>query len=155
MENARVITEDRVIPEGGYYPSPWPCEDGGPRRLQAVDGLPGLDIQPGESLKRMASRRICTGNMVVLREPGEVFLMHVDTLRDRLGLHCYAHVEKLDPDTLEPIARSPRLKGGKWWPGGFCVHRNGDLYVTFGRHVHRLNPDCELLASYQLPQDLP
>jgi len=81
--------------------------------------------------------------------------MHVDTLRDKLGMHCHAHIEKLDPETLAPISRSPRLKGGKWWPGGFCVHRNGDLYVTFGRHVHRLSPDCELVASKRLPQDLP
>ena len=35
------------------------------------------------------------------------------------------------------------------------MHRNGDLYLTFGRWAHRLNPDCELVASYKLPQDLP
>ena len=139
----------------GYYPSPWSGEDGGPQRLQAVAGLPGLNIQSGESLRVEASRRLSTGNMVVLREPGEVYLMHVDTLRDKLGMHCYSHVEKLDPETLKPVKKSPRLPGGSWWPGGFCVHRNGDLYLTFGRWAHRLNPDCELVASYKLPQDLP
>ncbi|NCF19412.1 MAG: hypothetical protein GWP63_14305 [Haliea sp.] len=139
----------------GYYPSPWSGEDGGPQRLQAVSGLPGLNIQAGEGLRIEASRRLSTGNMVVLREPGEVYLMHVDTLRDKLGLHCYSHVEKLDPETLKPVKKSPRLPGGSWWPGGFCAHRNGDLYVTFGRWTHRLNPDCELVASYRLPQDLP
>jgi hypothetical protein len=148
-----------VIPEsaaaGGYYPSPWPGEDGGPRRLQSVAGLPGLAIKPDEILTPKASRRLCTGNMVVLRNPGEVYLMHVDTLRDRLGMHCYAHVERLVPQTLSPVARSPRLRGGKWWPGGFCVHRNGDLYVTFGRYVHRLDEDCQVVASFRLPQDLP
>lgn len=139
----------------GYYTSPWPGEDGGPQRLQAVSGLKGLGIKRGEALNIKASRRLSTGNMVVLRDPGEVYLLHVDTLRDKLGMHCYSHVEKLDPKTLKPIKKSPRLAGGTWWPGGFCVHRNGDLYLTFGRWAHRLNPDCELLASYELPQDLP
>jgi sugar lactone lactonase YvrE len=135
----------------GYYPSPWSGEDGGPHRLQAVSGRQGLAIQAGETLKIKASRRLSTGNMVVLRDPGEVYLMHVDTLRDKLGMHCYSHVEKLHPETLKPEKRSPRLPGGTWRPGGFCVHRNGDLYVTFGRWTHRLNPDCELVASYKLP----
>lgn len=139
----------------GYYNSAWPCEDGGPGRLQSVDGVKGLNIQSGEKLTKVASRRLCTGNMVVLRDPGEVYLMHVDTLRDRVGMECYSHVEKLDPETLEPIKKSPPLAGGTWWPGGICVHRNGDLYVSFGRYVHRLNADCELLKSYKLPQNLP
>ena len=34
----------------GYYPSPWSGEDGGPQRLQAVSGLPGLAIKEGEAL---------------------------------------------------------------------------------------------------------
>ena len=112
----------------GYYPSPWSGEDGGPHRLQAVSGLPGLALQDGEALQATASRRLSTGNMVVSRDPDEVYLMHVDTLRGKIGMHCYSHVEKLDPETLEPVKKSPRLAGGKWWPGGFCVHRNGDLY---------------------------
>lgn len=139
----------------GYYASPWPGEDGGPQRLQSVSGLGGLDIQEGESIHVRASRGLLTGNMVVLREPGEVYLMHVDTLRDKIGMQCHSHVEKLDPETLAPIRKSPALPGGKWWPGGFCVHRNGDLYLSFGRWVHRLNPDCELVSSFQLPQNLP
>ncbi|MEH6637167.1 MAG: hypothetical protein V7700_16725 [Halioglobus sp.] len=149
------MTSPQFATAPGYYPSPWPGEDGGPQRLQAVSSLPGLNIQPGESLAIKASRRLSTGNMVVLRAPGEVYLMHVDTLRDKLGMHCRSHVEKLDPETLRPIKKSPNLPGGAWWPGGFCVHRNGDLYVTFGRWVHRLNPDCEQVASYKLPMDLP
>jgi hypothetical protein len=139
----------------GYYPSPWSGEDGGPHRLQAVSGLPGLDIQPQERLVVKASRSLKTGNMVVLRNPGEVYLMTVDTYRHKLGMHCYAHVEKVDPETLQTVKKSIKLPGGQWWPGGFCVHRNGDIYLSFGRHMHRLNPDCELLASYLLPMDLP
>ena len=139
----------------GYYNSPWSGEDGGPHRLQAVTGVKGPNIQPGEKLKKVATRKLSTGNMVVLRDPGEIYLMHVDTLRDKVGMHCYAHVEKLNPETLE-VEKSPGpLPGGKWWPGGICVHANGDLYVTFGRWAHRLNDDCELISSYRLPQDLP
>ena len=149
------MTAKRSHMATGYYPSPWPGEDGGPRRLQVASGLEGLAIQAGESLKIKAARRLCTGNMVVLREPGEVYLMHVDTLRGNIGMHCHAHVEKLDPETLEPVRKSGNLPGGNWWPGGMCVHRNGDIYLTFGRWTHRLNPDCELMASYELPQDLP
>ena len=149
------MTAQHVEVAAGYYASPWPGEDGGPQRLQAVSGLPGLDIRVGESLKIKASRRLCTGNMVVLREPGEVYLMHVDTLRGRIGMSCSSHLEKLDPDTLKPVRKSPALRGGTWWPGGFCVHRNGDLYVTFGRYVHRLNAVCQLLSSHRLPMDLP
>ena len=35
------------------------------------------------------------------------------------------------------------------------AHANGSLYVAFGRHVHRLAPDCSLVASRQLPRDRP
>ncbi len=139
----------------GYYNSPWSGEDGGPQRLQSATGISGLNIQPGDKLVKKASRRLCTGNMVVLREPGEVYLMHVDSLRDKIGMSCSSYVEKLDPRTLKPIKSSGPLPGGIWWPGGFNVHANGDLYVTFGRYIHRLNPDCELVKSYQLPQNLP
>ncbi len=41
------------------------------------------------------------------------------------------------------------------WPCGFCLHRNGDLYATFGRYTDRLNPDCEPVGEYRLPMDLP
>jgi hypothetical protein len=36
-----------------------------------------------------------------------------------------------------------------------AIHRNGDLYVVYGRYAHRLNRGCEPLASRQLPIDLP
>lgn len=41
------------------------------------------------------------------------------------------------------------------WPGGMAIHRNGDIYVVYGRHAHRLNRACEPLAMQQLPVDLP
>ena len=33
---------------GGYWPRPWTCEDGGPRRWGSAEGQPGLGIEPGE-----------------------------------------------------------------------------------------------------------
>lgn len=146
--------QNRQYTASGYYPSPWSCEDGGPERLQTPSQRSGLNLKPGEVIKSV-SRRLNMGNMVVLREPGEVYLMCHDMLRTKMGLPCYSYIEKVDPKTLQPIKKSPRLAGGPMWPGGFCVHRNGDLYATFGRYMHRLNPECELVNSYKLPQDLP
>ena len=139
----------------GYYKSPWPGEDGGPQRLQMPQGIPGLNIQTGETLVSN-SRRIMFGNMVVLREPGQVYMMTIEMLRNRLLRRpAHSQIEKIDPVTLETLKISPKLKGGNVWPGGFAVHQNGDLYVTFGAHCHRLDPDCNLVASYALPKTEP
>ena len=139
----------------GYFNSPWPGEDGGPQRLQIPRGIRGLNIQPGERLISK-SRRLMSGNMVVLREPGEVYLMTIAMFRNRLlGLPAHSRIEKIDPVTLKTIARSPRLKAGGMWPGGFAAHRNGDLYVTYGSYCHRLDPDCQLVSSYRLPESEP
>jgi len=40
------------------------------------------------------------------------------------------------------------------WPGGMAIHRNGDIYVVYGRYAHRLDRACGLKASFQLPQNL-
>jgi hypothetical protein len=146
---------DSVQARPGYYPSPWPCEDGGPQRLQTVQDLPGPGLQPHETL-RSRGRSLRYVIMVLLRDPGEVYAMAQEALRGRfLGLPIGCRIEKLDPESLRPIRRSPRLAGGPFWAGGFCIHRNGDLYVTIGRRMHRLDPDCEPVASYELPVNLP
>ena len=130
------------------WPSPWPAEDGGPSRRQAAHG-PGLAIGPGERLS--ASHRFAIAStMVVLRDPGEVYL-----LGHTAGDGAISWVEQIDPHTLEPIRRSPDLPGGPTWPGGIAAHANGSLYVVFGRHAHRLAPDLTVLASVELPQDRP
>jgi len=56
----------------GYYDSPFPGEDGGPRR-QLIPRSRGLDLKPGERIS-VTSRPAFMANMVVLRKPGEVFL---------------------------------------------------------------------------------
>jgi hypothetical protein len=88
--------------------------------------------------------------MVVVRDPGLVFL-HGSTF----GHGSTAWVERLDPDTLAPLARVEGLPGGPWWPGGIAAHPDGSLLVVHGRHAHRLSVDLEVLASRELPQDRP
>ena len=133
----------------GYWPSPWPGEDGGPARRQTPVSGAGLGIQPGDTLT-VTSRQALVATMVVLRNPGEVYL-----LRHTAGDDAVSWVERIHPDTLDVIERSPDLPGGPTWPGGMAVHANGSLYVAFGNHAHRLAADCTLLASCELPRTKP
>jgi hypothetical protein len=133
----------------GYWESPWPAEDGGPRREQAPHGDGALALRSGGTLT-ITSRSLLAPTMVVLREPGEVFVQG-----NTMGGDGTAWVERVDPVTLATIERSPDLAGGPFWPGGVAAHANGSLYVTFGRCCHRLAPDCSLLASRELPRDRP
>lgn len=93
--------------------------------------------------------------MVVLGDPGEVFLLTHDALRARLGLPTSSKVERIDPYTLKPICSSVRLPGGPMWPGGMAVHSNGRLIVVYGRYAHALTRQCELIASQKLPENEP
>jgi hypothetical protein len=143
---------------GGYFASPWPGEDGGPQRLQippeSGDPAGGLSLGPGERLG-CVTRSTLMSTMTVLGAPGEVYLMTHSAIRGRLGLPTTACVERIHPLTLKTVARSPRLAGGPVWPGGMAVHRNGDLYVAYGRYLHRLSRRCEVLAQLQLPVHAP
>ena len=134
----------------GYHASPWPGEDGGPAR-RVVPRARGLGLTPGERL--VATSRPCPiANMVVLREPGEVFLQGSTSP----GPDGAAFVERVHPESLETLARSPDLPaGGQWWPGGIAAHRNGYLYVTHGRFCHQLDPDLRVVASRELPREAP
>lgn len=134
----------------GYLDTPWPAEDGGPARLQVPHGVAGLALRPGERLAATAVTRMMS-TMTVLGAPGEVYLLTHSALRARVGLPTSCRVSLIDPLTLQSRASSPRLPGGPMWPGGMAVHRNGDLYVVYGRFAHRLNSDCDLLASLKLP----
>ncbi len=131
----------------GYWPSPWPGEDGGPSRPQSVAGTPE-PFTPG-SLESH-SREAVAATMVVLRGPGELFL-----LRHGIGPDASCHVERLDPLSLAAVGCSPELEGGPVWPGGLAAHANGTIYVVFGNHAHRLTPSLEVLASKKLPRTRP
>jgi hypothetical protein len=138
----------------GLWPSRWPAEDGGPARLGVprgpdLAGRDGLGLGPGDELVA-TSRLAIASTMVVLRDPGEAYLLgHTG------GDGAISWVERFDPETLEPLERSPDLPGGPPWPGGVAVHANGSLHVVFGRHAHRLGPDCSVLASRELPRNRP
>ena len=135
-------------PVPGLYPSRWPAEDSGPRRLQAPSSGPGPRFTP-ESVE-VTSRLAIAATMVVLRDPGECFLLgHTG------GPGAVSWVERFDPLTLEPLERSVDLPGGPAWPGGLAAHADGALHVVFGNHAHRLGPDLQVEASTELPRDLP
>ncbi len=136
------------------WPSPWPAEDGGPRRLQVpvapTRPAPGWPNRPGLRLD-VTHREAVATTMVVLRDPGEVFVLRHALGGDDVG--CW--VERVDPRTLEVVGRSPDLPGGPMWPGGMAVHADGDLHVVFGRHAHRLSADLDVLAAATLPRPRP
>jgi len=96
------------------------------------------------------SREVPAATMAVVRDPDEVYL-----LRHTAGDHAISFVERIDPDTLACIERSPDLPGGPMWPGSLAAHADGSLHVVFGRHAHRLAADCSPLASRELPRDRP
>jgi hypothetical protein len=137
------------------WSSPWPAEDGGPTREQVPRGTRGLGIGPGETLALAAHRDAFATTMAVLRDPGEVYLLRHTMGRRALSDLAVAWVERIDPRTLEPIARSPGLTPGPFWPGGLAAHANGSLHVVFGNHCHRLTPDLQVAASCRLPAARP
>jgi hypothetical protein len=130
----------------GYWPSPWPGEDGGPRRLETAPFGPWFD----EHNIDVVSRGAIATTMVVLREPGEVY-----ALRHTVGPDAVSWVERIDAVTLETCSRSADLAGGPTWPGGLAAHANGSLYVVFGNHAHRLSPELAVVASAPLPRQRP
>ncbi len=134
----------------GYYPSAWPAECGGPRR-QKVTRAPGLAIGANEKL--VAQTRELDGNrwpvMFVQRAPGELYLQGGSRFGETKDSHGW--VEQLEPHTLEPIRRSPKLpSGGHNWCGALSVHENGDLYVVNGTYCHRLSPELHVVAEHRL-----
>ena len=141
---------------GAYWDRPWTCEDGGPRRWGVPDGQAGLDIAPGEKLKVVAKKDAFAADMVIRREPGELFaLRHSLPRGDPLAGQTEGWVERLDPETLEVTASTPRLAAGRYWPGGIAAHANGDLLMVFGHSAHRLTPELQVLKSRRLPADRP
>lgn len=141
---------------GGYWPRPWTCEDGGPRRLCHPAGQPGLGLHPDERLEVSASRDAFASDMVIRREPGELYVLrHTIPPGDPLDGDVEGWVERMDPETLEVTGTSARYPAGRYWPGGIAVHRNGDLYMVFGTGAHRLTPDLQTVVSRKLPIDRP
>lgn len=135
-----------------YWPRPWSAEDGGPRRHGAAEGVPGLGIGPGERLELAASRDAFVTDMLIRREPGELFALRHEIPRGGAQAQpVQSWVERLNPGTLEVLDESPRLPGGPYWPGGIAVDGDGALLLVFGAWAHRLSPRLEVIASHRLP----
>lgn len=141
---------------GAYWPEPWTCEDGGPRRWGSAPGVQGLGLGPGEELRVEAVADAFATDVLVRRDPGELYaLRHPIPLGGEQSGTVEGWVERLDPLTLEVTASTPRLPAGSWWPGGLAAHANGDLHMVLGRWAHRLSSDLDVLASHRLPVPRP
>lgn len=126
----------------------WTAEDGGPRRQQILSGA-RLDVAATDRVD-VTTRSMMVVTMVVMASPDETYVLcHTG------GDEAVSWVERVHPETLETLATSPKLAGGPAWPGGVAVHPNGDLYVVFGNHAHRLNRDLQVSASRTLPRVRP
>ncbi len=141
--------QDRAGPLPGYYPSPWPVECGGNRRQKAAAG--GLNARGSEA------RVICRNDdrwhvMAIRRGPGEIYVG--GTMPAWQGPEPFGWLQKLDPETLAPLASSPELPaGGHVWCGAIAAHANGDIYEVNGCYMHRLDPDCQVATERRLPVD--
>ena len=140
---------DRADPCPGYWPSGWPVECGGNRRQKARAGR--LDAASGTAA--VTTRHNDRWNvMVVERDPGEWFLG--GTMPAFSGPPPYGWVERIDPDSLEPMASSGELPcGDHVWCGAILAHANGSIYSVNGSFLHRLDRNCRVVAERKLPID--
>ncbi len=91
--------------------------------------------------------------MTILRAESEVYVQ--GTSGSPPTRQTTGWVERVHPESLATIHRSPDMNAGPYWPGGIAAHTNGSLYVVCGRWCHRLDPDCQPIASRELPRNRP
>jgi len=102
----------------GYWPRPWTAEDGGPRRHGSAAGVPGLGVRSGERLRVAAVHQAFASCALVRRDPGELYLLrHTAPLRGSQRSRVQVWVERLDPETLAVLGRTPKLPAGPRLPG--------------------------------------
>ena len=90
--------------------------------------------------------------MMVRRGNNELYLG--GTMAAFTGPKPYGWVEKVNPESLETIAESPRLPcGDHVWCGAIAVHESGDIIKVNGSYMHRLDPDCQVVTERKLPVD--
>ncbi len=127
--------------------TPWPAEDGGPRRRQRPHGVPG----PRAGRAELAASRLAPLAIMALLDPDGRLLL----LRAGMGPDQACWVEEIDPDSLEERRRSADLPVGPFWPGGMAVLADGAVVVVQGRWAHRLRPDLAVERARELPVDAP
>ena len=140
---------DRGGPLPGYHPSPWPVECGGNRRQKAAAG--GLWAR--DAVAHVTTRTDDRWNvMFVRRDAGQLYLG--GTMPAFHGPPPYGWLQRVDPESLEPIAESPRLPcGDHVWCGAIAAHESGDIVKVNGSYMHRLDPDCRVVTGRRLPVD--
>jgi len=146
---------DLDVSDRGYWAAtgperPWPVECGGNRRLKAAAG--GLGARHGTAT--VTTRRNGRWNVMVIgRDAGQWYLG--GTMPAFSGPPPYGWVERIDPETLQPLASSPELPCGEHvWCGAILAHANGSIVSVNGSYVHRLDPDdLSIVAERELPVD--
>ena len=145
--NAAPLDSGSPIP--GYFDSPWPAECGGPRLRRRAVGQARPRRESTAAAAQPCQRPVERHDGP--RAPGEVYLQYNDHITDP---EKYGQVEFIDPVSLAPVRRSPRLStGGHTWCTGLVAHENGYLYLTNGNRCFKLDPDCSVVAETVLPQD--
>ena len=140
---------DRAGPLPGYYPSPWPVECGGNRRQKAATG--GLYVKGAEA--QVTTRTDDRWHVMAIRRAADEMYLG-GTMPAWVGDEPYGWLQKLDPESLEPITESPRLPaGGHVWCGAIAAHANGDIIKVNGCYMHRLDSECQIVAERRLPVD--
>lgn len=141
---------DRHERHPGYWPSPWPVECGGNRRQKASVGR--LDAASGTA-SVVARHDDKWHVMVVGREPGQWYLG--GTMPAFSGPPPFGWVERIDPESLDPLASSPQLPCGEHvWCGAILAHANGSILSVNGSYLHRLDPDdLSIMVERRLPAD--
>lgn len=146
----RVTALDRSLRHPGYWPSAWPVECGGNRRQKSAVGR--LDAAGGYA--RVTTRRNDRWNvMAVERDPGQWYVG--GTMAAFTGPPPFGWVERVDIDTLEPVASSPELPcGDHVWCGAILAHANGSIMSVNGSFLHALDPDdLGVRAERRLPAE--
>ncbi|MGH1492767.1 MAG: hypothetical protein ACRBK7_25800 [Acidimicrobiales bacterium] len=134
----------------GYWPSAWPVECGDNHRPKAI-AAGGLNLQPTDRLVATTRQTGRWPVMFVQRDPGELYLHGTTSVNDASPA---GWIERVDPVSLQPLTGSGDLpSGGHEWCGSMAVHRNGDLYTVNGSYLHRLDPQCWVVAETALPVD--
>lgn len=145
-----MTTTDRAHHHPGYWPSAWPVECGGNRRQKAATGR--LDAADG----RAAVTTVQNGKwnvMAIERESGQWYVG--GTMAAFTGPPPFGWVDRIDVDTLLPLASSPELPcGDHVWCGAILAHANGRIMSVNGSFLHALDPDdLSVLAERRLPAD--
>lgn len=145
--------QDFQLESQGYNKhSNYPVEYGGVRRQKHARS-PGLNIQPNEKLA-VTKRQFSGGRWVIatLDVDGRLFVFGCSVPGQ--SDFSFGWIEEIDPITLETINRSPELiTGGHNWCGGASVLDDGSIITGFGRYIHKLNLNLELIAELELPVD--